>query len=147
MFTQWLHRFAHLWGGWMSTASIDPGPYYRSQCGGPRCDRCCNPGRSRLTRTVPSSLPPWRGILASATWDCGPTTGPKVEAKEVVSRYGEGTADGFEGGKKREKIRDAVQRGRQRETARVEREGGWIRRLIFKHIHAWVIDVCSALDK
>lgn len=32
---------------------------------------------------------------------------------------------------------------REKETEKMEKEWGQIRRLIFKHIHAWVIDVCS----
>lgn len=141
-------HFAHLWGGWRSSASTGPRPCCRSQYGGPGCGRCCSPGRSHPAHKAASLPPPWRGTLASATWDCGPTTGPVREVEVADKGSGRGVG-GWEGRKwcdaDEKEVRCSTRR--EGERNRVGSEGGWIRRLIFKHIHAWVIDVCSVLDK
>lgn len=129
---------AHLWAGWRSSVSTGPDPCRRSQYGGPGCGRCCSLSRSPPARRAASLPPPSRGKLASATWDCGPATGP--------AGVGWGLGGQMEGKKERRKW-CRWEEGEMNEEGGRQKQRGWIRRLIYKHIHAWVIDVHSVLDK
>lgn len=151
-----LHR-THPWGGWRCNGSTGPRPCCRSRCGGPGCGRCCSPSRCRPARRGAASPPPWRGKPASATWDCGPTTGPVGgEREEGRGRRTRRCEVGGPGGKREsrwneweERWEDVIGCGSEGGETWVGEGGGRergrrTRRLIFKHIHAWVIDVCSA---
>lgn len=120
----WLLQFAHPWGGWRSSESTGPGPCCKSRCGGRGCGHCCSPGRYHPAHRAASLLPPWRGKLASVTWDCGPTTGPEEE--EVVKADGGERKNGENDAMQMMMRRrwDVVWRGRERET-----QGGKGRRM------------------